>query len=511
MRSKEGLLTYAVVVLCFGACTSLSKYHEEKYGDRRRLLCPSADILHLSAFTVAPPATASPGIFRLSDHGQAELIKALVAVPPKDRMKLLAMVTQTVKKTSGMGIVDHTRVKRRVVLSLAPLGLEPANRVQEVEYHLEIMPEREGTSFHNWSRIESEFASVDLGKVTSTSGIGAPSATAAGATLTPGITRSLQEELTLKRTYAALTGVLAEKRATLYQKGSPERPLGGNIVIDIELDLANELTKDDGKEVYVDVAKLSGLSTAKKAQDDSVAWRRHLPAWIPHPEEPSSEARRGANGDAVDGAGGQGAGGDEVGVCQDYQLKVTAKARLRVVHPGAGGKTIIEGDDHIRNCTLWIDLKALKGAGPELVHWADLKFSTWNLRKEEGEKGKEEGEKGKESRNQDRLLAINLVAGAVDSPKTIIDLSTEREAHAFLSWLIEQKPSSSGYDFARHTLSLCLPNRLDLCLPLKANDRQSLRVQRYDWNFREADDAGDSPFCREPWRRAVRIQTKTTS
>lgn len=115
---------------------------------------------------------------------------------------------------------------------------------------------------------------------------------------------------------------------------------------------------------------------------------------------------------------------------------------------------------------------------PELVRWADLKFSTWNLLKDK------------------QYLAIDLVAGpSTASPAVrIVDLSNEGEAHALLSWLWQQQ-SSSALKFADRTLRLCDSDGTK-CSPLASSDLADLEVSALDWNTVD--------HCQEPVLNARR-------
>lgn len=444
-------LVFLVLMLSLTACSTFRTARH--YQDETKLPCPS-DALKLSAFTVPPPPSKAPGIAKLSDHGQAALVKALADTTEKDAAKLLSLAAQPMKKPAP-STVDLTRLSRRVILSFATVGLDPANRVTEVDFKINIDP-IEGSSFHNWSRIDSEFASVNLGKVTSISGLSASSLTIAGNNLAPGITRTLQEELTLKRTYASLTGVLEGPIATVYQKGSVDRPLGGNIVIDVELDLAN-LRAVDNRDVYVDVTELRGLNTSVKT-DDGVAWSRYLPAKIPSEGE---------------------------NVCRDYRLRVEALARLRIVDPESGGKTIVEGDDKVDSCEVPLEAIVTKGKGPELVHWADLKFTTWMILW-----------KGK------GYLAINLIAASgAPSPAKILDMSNEKKAYSLLSWLWTHG-STNAFEFGQRAFRLCNSDALE-CRNLVKDDLADLKIEHQAWNY-----SGEE--CEEPVSKGTRKEYVST-
>jgi hypothetical protein len=104
-------------------------------------LNPSGDTepsVSISVFTLGiTDQAASTTIATLSDRGQSEAIKALAAKNENTNQFLTSLATPISPSRTAPALLDRTRFKRRIVVSLKNASTGPADRIAEANVVLE--------------------------------------------------------------------------------------------------------------------------------------------------------------------------------------------------------------------------------------------------------------------------------------------------------------------------------------------------------------------------------------
>jgi hypothetical protein len=208
----------------------------------------AAESVELTSFTTDVPADSQPLLLKLSDRGQSAFIDAAAKDPDKTKTLLLAL---SGKKAPGAKR-DFSLFERRVVLTTDPVNFRPGDRIAETKIIFELIGDAD---FVSWSRFANEFGEVDLGTISLTQGntfnaelsATVPAAgplTNIGGTLTNTSTRSLTEQMPLKRSFVKISGALTPRDARLTQRGDVGIDLSGTAAMDLDIRI-REVSKQE--------------------------------------------------------------------------------------------------------------------------------------------------------------------------------------------------------------------------------------------------------------------------
>lgn len=211
-----------------------------------------AELVRVSAFVLdVPPSPPKSFLLDLSPQAQSTLIGEIAKKTASMESFLSSLQDVGVKENGGGDIIDMTRFRKRVIFSVEKGGdkfserIGPADRIGELLIQMSIPAI---ARFHSWSRFETKYESIDLGKVSFTQGSQAglsgtmiPQTSLLPATIpgTMAFNRSIVEEILLKQRYIAISGSLAPQDARLYQQGAMGIDLTGNFFIDFDIRLDN--------------------------------------------------------------------------------------------------------------------------------------------------------------------------------------------------------------------------------------------------------------------------------
>lgn len=184
--------------------------------------------------------SAETTLLRLSGRGQASLIRVLGQKTGNSSDFLHSLGNPVERLKTFRETVDHTIVKRRVVLSVDHWPIKnPADRIRRAEIRLTNLTG--GAEFSGWNQVATRYETVNLGQVAFTRqngiglGLSVPSGGFAGITANVQDSQSLREKLQLSRRYAAVTGTLLPERAELIEEGAPGIDLTGNLIVDLTI------------------------------------------------------------------------------------------------------------------------------------------------------------------------------------------------------------------------------------------------------------------------------------
>jgi len=200
----------------------------------------------VSMFSLPVLSPGSRSMFDLGSSGQTAFINVA-----RDRTSSMpdfveALGTHIPGTPAGPGI-DATRLHRRVVFSLSPEGLGPADRIDRLLLTLTLTSPTYGSSpawrFASWNRFTTRYETIELGDIGLSRkreigvSLGDLPAGSAGAEIgaSTKLGRNLEEELELRQRYVAATGTLSDHSASIYQEGVVGIDLTGNSSIDVEL------------------------------------------------------------------------------------------------------------------------------------------------------------------------------------------------------------------------------------------------------------------------------------
>jgi len=311
---------------------------------------PDAGAAHMSAdvsvFSLPVPSPGSRSMFDLGPGAQTAFINAARDRTSSMRDFVEAVGTRIPASPTGPGI-DAMRLQRRVVFSLSPQGLGPADRIDRLLLTLTVTSPTHGAApawrFVSWDRFATRYETIELGDISlsrkgelgvSLGGLPVGSAGAeAGASAK--LSRNLGEELELRQRYVAITGTLSDHSASLYQEGVVGIDLTGNSSVDVELAAVAEAPA-------VQMARVSGLRPGSSGGVQLTSARVTWPAT------------------------------DDRCSAVDIRARLEVSYRIRRVLQGAA--TIVEGDDIIAYTETTADLGEFV-----LVPARDQRVTLWEI------------------------------------------------------------------------------------------------------------------------------------
>ena len=206
----------------------------------------------VAVYSLPLPATDPKTLMALSERGQAAAITGLAAHTNTSGELLAAMASPLEAPTPLGPVLDRTKVRRRLVISVRHDSPWLADRVAQLR--VDIAPTDTLLRLIGWDKLTTRYETVELGKSTLTDqasltaglGAGRSSVMAAApetvthsfaptASATVGHTRV--EEALLRQRYIAVSGELADKSASVVLEGSPGIDLSGNILADLDIRL----------------------------------------------------------------------------------------------------------------------------------------------------------------------------------------------------------------------------------------------------------------------------------
>lgn len=256
---KRTLAIFPLLVLLSG-CTG-EQLVTRRFKSMQWNTKPPHELIELKAIHIDPPQTAprhsAPAILSLSERGQASYID--VAKQLKDLKKsddLLNLLAKpfpkNVHEAEDGSRVDLTTINKLIVLSVKKVDavmLAPddpvtaADRIAKLELTLECGAD--WYQFQNWDKLETDYVTIDLGKVSH------ESSASFNANLTPKLSGSIvgdgeigvvrsdksSEELALKTRYITVSGMLTPEKGVVIQQGGIDRDLEGNtsVVLTIKM------------------------------------------------------------------------------------------------------------------------------------------------------------------------------------------------------------------------------------------------------------------------------------
>jgi len=245
-----------------------------------KIAAPDTEHVTISVFvTDVPPKDVRATLTTLSDRGQAAFVKA-IASKSESSKDLLGTLGENLGESPPPGLIlDKTRFQRRLVLTAersGPWKYESSDRIHYLRYNLS---ELSNATFISWDKFSTEYADVDLGKISlsqsisGTAGVNAGPvagpATPVSASATATASRNLTEELSLRQRRIALTGILRAHEANLLQQGIVGIDLAGNATVDIDV----RVTPKENPESVVTIPALKDKNGAWLTQDRiDLAW-----------------------------------------------------------------------------------------------------------------------------------------------------------------------------------------------------------------------------------------------
>jgi len=256
MRTKRLAAFTILLATALAGCVSSPKatkyYKEATFSpplDQEASFAASGPIT-ATAFSLDTPATPTKPkhVFDLADHGQRAFIEAVAAhtdakATSTEVAKAVGAPIPSPKKQTAL--LDLTRSKRRLVISIDNQLMQPADRLHRSDITISLNDDAE---FLGWDKIATQYDTVDLGKLTfaqqnkftlgaalETPGIKELTSASAGAELS----RSLQEEVQLAQRYRAISGALTKTKARIVRQGVVGIDLTGNVVVDLIIALTD--------------------------------------------------------------------------------------------------------------------------------------------------------------------------------------------------------------------------------------------------------------------------------
>jgi hypothetical protein len=347
-------------------------------------------LVRLSVFSIpVPPGDGPRGLLDLAEGGQAEMVKAMADRTESAPSLAQALAIPIAAETPTLPLVDRSTLKRRVVFSVENDSDGPADRVNRARVRVRLpQAGARNPTFVGWNRVESQYQTIDLGKLTSTQssstsaelGLTLPVASAAPK-FSAGAETSLEEEVTLRQRFASLHGTLTAHEATLMEEGYTGVDLTGNIHADFEIKLPphDEL-------VYAFNYQVRGGALDCEQRPSLRAFTLRRPDW------------RGP---------------------------ITAEVELEYVlrHVGSGTTTLIESDDSVT----FVRGRHALGVVP-LVSAADLEVSVYQLRHPTA-----------------GVLAVDDALAGAQMRVRDLQLASYEDAFRLLTWLHRCRANVPGY------------------------------------------------------------------
>jgi len=238
------LFAAAALVAC--STPKVTRYYKSEKGTRTITSQKTIDSLFaIHAFVLDPSVGATQTITNLSDKGQGALIEALNSKTKSSEELISALASPLEEAVSPGETKGSITWKKRVVINIAKMDKEPANRFQQLWLTLEI-PEslKSKVSFVSWDKIVTETQTYDLGKITSSSTAGfsfSPEVTMAGYVKgsLPGVVSGSSTYGAEKSFMAKMPGltaaVVTPSKFVMSREALPNENISGNIVIEFTL------------------------------------------------------------------------------------------------------------------------------------------------------------------------------------------------------------------------------------------------------------------------------------
>lgn len=195
----------------------------------------------VSTFVNQVTGFSYPAVLQLSAEGQAALITAL-ANADGSTQGLLGNLAKGLGP-SGSGSENRTSRTVRVVYSVSSdvQRKARADRINYLQVNLTGLPPSLG--FTKWNRFESEYGTMDLGKLSVSKSVGASAgitpdlmSTVLGkASGTASVSQTMAEELSMSRRFLITSGILKPDSATIFHEGAAHIDLKGNYSVDLTL------------------------------------------------------------------------------------------------------------------------------------------------------------------------------------------------------------------------------------------------------------------------------------
>jgi len=422
MSWRSSIVVALVAAAMLGCGPELTRYYKSATFEPE---LPDKPLVAIVAFS--RPVGSAGGrttLLDLSDEGQSAFVEAMAAKitakdGPRGLAQALALPIAPASKPSAWE--SRLRFTRRIVFAVTTTGHRPADRLCSTDL-LVLNPTGRAT-FVGWNRYETQYATVDLGKLTakqqrafSLQVAAAPPALPTGVSATAGYehSRALTEQVELRRRYIALSGVLTPVRASLLSQSAVGIDLAGNTFADLQI------------------------------------------AVPPFPAIVTTTSMRGL----FDGSGAR-TPAAQVAITEkgiqfpaDARRPITAVIRLdhTVRHVLKGDRTYIESDDTVR---FYSDSTHHGGASPSpvvLVPAEQMRMTGWQIIK-----------------NPTAPIYLNLAEGT--TPKGLV-FETHAEAKAFLRWL----KTGTDVTIGGHKLLLGTP-------ALQASDIPDLEILMKQFNW----------------------------
>ncbi|WP_448104063.1 hypothetical protein [Pedobacter panaciterrae] len=281
MKTTYILLFVIFALTSCGTTPKVLKYYKRAEANPQELktLPEIKKLLNINAFVLDPLASSNKTITDLAPEGQQALIEAL-STRTKTTKELYSALALPIKETPSInGNRGSLTWKKRIVLNITKASREPADRVQQILFDMDIPANLKGkVEFISWDKIATETQSVDLGKILagrSTTLSFSPELTMAGmiqgtAAGSASNTTSFNEEKAFTAKKTGLNAALINpNKLQVYRELLPNENPTGNIVV--EVTLKSKLAKEvevlefdgihDGTSFVKDPAKISILKS----------------------------------------------------------------------------------------------------------------------------------------------------------------------------------------------------------------------------------------------------------
>lgn len=238
------IVTLAIATALMAGCSSNPKLtrHYDSVDDASI----SDDEINLSVFLANPKADEeAPFLAKLSERGQAELIKSIAArLPPTSDATALMNVLSKPPAADACAWANTTTIKKRLTLTVLGNLRHPADRIDKLQFNFALSPDAASrATFSSWDKFDSVYGSYDLGSAKYTQSqkltLGSSQtdtdkkAADAGSlvTLLSGgfeASNSLEENMKYAIRRLSVGGALTANTATLVQEGGPYINLFGS-------------------------------------------------------------------------------------------------------------------------------------------------------------------------------------------------------------------------------------------------------------------------------------------
>lgn len=256
MQFKTNIRPVLIILMigatCLTACTTFKTFRRYQSAAPAKVKDNLAAI-DLFMTKVDSPAKKDEGqnLWKLADHGQAELIKTLDKRSPTNEKFIKSLNNTYLKKSDDGDPLDLSGKDLTMVFTITKqrdyehLGDEnstfsPADRIEYLHYDLTFADTSIPLRFKRWNRYTTEYGSLDIGDVSfsrslsATAGIGdssfflSPNVSVTG-------TASDSESQHIKYRFLKLNGQIRNDNTQLYveEEGQREIDLTGNVIANV--------------------------------------------------------------------------------------------------------------------------------------------------------------------------------------------------------------------------------------------------------------------------------------